>query len=149
VIVTHPDDLDSEYWDELLALASDLDVDVRLVDVGRDRHALASAYAAADLACIPSLYEGYGNALVEAVYYGSPVIVNKYPVFESDIAPLGLDVVELEGVVTDEVVAAAIEVVQGGHSIDSATDRNFEIGLASLAYTGAVELIEASFSTVM
>jgi len=146
VIVTHPDDLDSAYWDELVALASDLDVDLRLVDVGRDLHALASAYAAADLVCFPSLYEGYGNALVEAVYYGSPVIVNRYPVFESDIAPLGLDVLELDGTVTDEAVAAATGVLQGGRSVERAVDANFRIGLANLSYGKAVELMEASFS---
>jgi glycosyltransferase involved in cell wall biosynthesis len=149
VIVTHPDDLDAEYWDELLALASDLGVDLRLVDVGRDRRALASAYAAADLVCFPSLYEGYGNALVEAVYYGSPVIVNRYPVFDSDIAPLGLDVVDLDGAVTDEAVAAAIDVVQGGRSIDASVDKNFEIGIANLSYAKAVELMEGAFSQVI
>ena len=149
VIVTHPDDLDTEYWDELVALASDLGVDLRLVDVGRDRHALASAYAAANLVCFPSLYEGYGNALVEAVYYRSPVMVNRYSVFVSDIEPLGLDVVELDGIVTDEIVATAINVVQGGRSIDASVDKNFEIGLANLSYAKAVELMEASFSQVM
>ena len=149
VVVTHPDDCDAEYWDELLALASDLGVDLRLVDVGRDRHALASAYGAADLVCFPSLYEGYGNALVEAVYYGSPVMVNRYPVFESDIAPLGLDFVELDGVVTDETVAAAADVVQGGSSFDASLDKNFEIGLANLSYRRAIEVMEASFGQVM
>jgi glycosyltransferase involved in cell wall biosynthesis len=146
VIVTHPDDLDSAYWHELLSLAADLDVDIRLVDVGRDRHALASAYAAADLVCFPSLYEGYGNALVEAVYYGSPVMVNKYPVFESDIAPLGLDLVELDGAITDGAVAVANEIVQRGRAVESAVDGNFEIGLANLSYATAVQLMEASFS---
>jgi glycosyltransferase involved in cell wall biosynthesis len=149
VIVTHPDDLDTEYWDELLALASDLGVDLRLVDVGRDRHALASAYGAAGLVCLPSFYEGYGNALVEAVYYGSPVIVNRYSVFESDIAPLGLDVARLNSVVTDEAVAAAIDIVQRDRSIDVSVDKNFEIGLAHLSYRKAVEVMEASFSQVM
>jgi glycosyltransferase involved in cell wall biosynthesis len=148
VIVSHPDDLDSEYWDELLALASDLAVDLRLVDVGRDRHALASAYAAADLVCFPSLYEGYGNALVEALYYRGPVMVNRYPVYVSDIAPLGLDVVEMDGVITDDTVAAAIEIVQGGRSVEEAVNRNFEIGLKNLSYAEVVELMETSLASV-
>jgi glycosyltransferase involved in cell wall biosynthesis len=33
-------------------------------------HTLHDAYLAADLITYPSLYEGYGNALVEAVFYG-------------------------------------------------------------------------------
>ena len=148
VIVSHPDDLDSEYWDELLALASDLAVDLRLVDVGRDRHALASAYAAADLVCFPSLYEGYGNALVEALYYRSPVMVNRYPVYVSDIAPLGLDVVEMDGVITDDTVAAAIEIVRGGRAVEEAINGNFEIGLANLSYAKVIEVMEVSLASV-
>ena len=70
-------------------------------------------------------------------------------VFVSDIEPLGLDVVELDGIVTDEIVATAINVVQGGRSIDASVDKNFEIGLANLSYAKAVELMEASFSQVM
>jgi len=148
VIVTHPDDLDAEYWGELQAVASGLDVDLRLVDAGRDRHGLASAYAAADLVCFPSLYEGYGNALVEALYYRSPVMVNRYPVYVSDIAPLGLDVVELDGGITDDTVAAAIEMVQGGRSVEEAVNRNFEIGLANLSYAKVIELMGASLASV-
>ena len=148
VVVTHPDDLDAEYWGELQALASDLDVDLRLVDAGRDRHGLASAYAAADLVCFPSLYEGYGNALVEALYYRSPVMVNRYPVYVSDIAPLGLDIVELDGEITDEAVASAIEIVQGGRSVEEAVNRNFEIGLASLSYAKVIDLMGASLASV-
>jgi len=148
LIVTHPDDLDSEYWDELLALASDLGVDLRLVDIGRDRYALASAYAAADLVCFPSLYEGYGNALVEALYYRSPVMLNRYPVYVSDIAPLGLDVVEIDGAITDETVAATIDVLEGGRSIEAAVDRNFGIGLANLSYSRAVEIMGSSLASV-
>jgi len=148
VIVTHPDDLDAEYWGELQVVASGLDVDLRLVDAGRDRHGLASAYAAADLVCFPSLYEGYGNALVEALYYRSPVMVNRYPVYVSDIAPLGLDVVELDGGITDDTVAAAIEMVQGGRSVEEAVNRNFEIGLANLSYAKVIELMGASLASV-
>jgi glycosyltransferase involved in cell wall biosynthesis len=148
VIVTHPDDLDIEYWAELTSLATDLEVRLRLVDAGRDRHSLASAYAAADLVCFPSLYEGFGNALVEAVYYRRPLMVNRYPVYVRDIAPLGFDFLELNGGVTDESVAAAAEMIDGGAAVDAAVAGNFEIGSESLSYTRAARELEASFSEV-
>jgi glycosyltransferase involved in cell wall biosynthesis len=149
VIITHPGDLDVEYWADLQKLAIGLGVDLRLVDAGRDRHALASAYAAADLVGFPSLHEGYGNALVEAVYYRRPVMVNKYAVYNSDIAPLGFDFLELDGAVTEEAVAAASDIIRGGESVGSMVDRNFGIGLRNLSYTRAVENVEACFSRVM
>jgi hypothetical protein len=66
----------------------------------------------------------------------------------SDVAPLGLDVVELDGVVNDEAVAAAIGVVHGGSAVEAAVDRNFGIGLENLSYARAVELIETSLASV-
>ena len=60
-------------------------------------HTLHDAYLAADLITYPSLYEGYGNALLEAVFYGKPVVVNRYPVYVADIAPLGLSFIEIDG----------------------------------------------------
>jgi glycosyltransferase involved in cell wall biosynthesis len=148
VIITHPDDLDVAYWADIQTLADDLGVDLRLVDPGRDRHALASAYAAADLVCFPSLYEGYGNALVEAVYYRRPVMVNRYTVYDSDIAPLGFEFLELNGAITDETVAVASDMIKGGGVVDAIVDRNFEIGLKNLSYTIAINNLEACLALV-
>ena len=68
----------------------------------RPAHSLHDAYLAADLITYPSLYEGFGNALLEALFYGVPVVVNRYPVYVADIAPLGLKLIELDGTVTDD-----------------------------------------------
>ncbi len=73
---------------------------------GRKVYTLADVYPHADLVTYPSSWEGFGNALIEAVYFGRPVLVNAYPVYRSDIRPRGLRVVEMNGSVTDEVVAA-------------------------------------------
>lgn len=70
----------------------------------RPAHTLHHAYLAADLITYPSLYEGYGNALVEAMYYGKPTVVNRYSVYDADIRPLGFRFVELRGAITDETV---------------------------------------------
>jgi glycosyltransferase involved in cell wall biosynthesis len=148
VVVTHPDDLDRDYWVGLDAQATGLGVDLRLVDAGRDLSALASAYAAADLVCIPSLHEGYGNALVEAVYHRRPVLVNRYSVYTSDIAPLGFSFVEMDGAISSEVVAEANRVAADGRSVDDIVEHNFAIGEASLSYRTALDVIERSFATI-
>jgi glycosyltransferase involved in cell wall biosynthesis len=149
VIVTHPDDLDRGYWARLESKAANLGVDLRLVDVGRDLAALASAYEAADLVCFPSLYEGYGNALVEAVYHRRPVLVNRYSVYTSDIAPLGFSFIEIDGAISSEAVAQANRIVDDRSDADAISERNFAIGEAALSYSSASDVIERSFSIAM
>ena len=148
VVVTHPDDLDDAYWARLNAQAVTMGVDLRLIDAGRDLSALSSAYEAADLVCFPSLYEGYGNALVEAVYHRRPVLVNRYSVYVSDIAPLGFDFVEINGAISHEAVIDANRIVAGGTPVGEATEHNFAIGEARLSYGSALRVIERSFSTI-
>ncbi|MBW2526206.1 MAG: glycosyltransferase family 4 protein [Deltaproteobacteria bacterium] len=72
---------------------------------GRKTYALWDAYPHADLVTYPSSYEGFGNALLEAVYFRCLVVVNRYSVYARDIAPTGLRLVELDGAVTDQAVA--------------------------------------------
>ncbi len=72
-------------------------------------YSLADAYTAADFVTYPSLYEGFGNAFLEAVYYRLPLLVNRYRVYDADIRPKGFAVVEMQGQVTAAVIAAARE----------------------------------------
>ena len=89
---------------------------------------------AADLIAYPSLYEGFGNALLEAVYFGKPVFVNRYPVYEADIRPLGFRFVEIDGVVTDEAVAAVRALLADPARQAADAGHNFAIGQAHLGY---------------
>ncbi|RMG34504.1 MAG: glycosyltransferase family 1 protein [Planctomycetota bacterium] len=71
---------------------------------GRRIYTLGDAYRAADFVTYPSLYEGFGNALIEAFFYCTPVMVNRYSIYITDIEPKGFRVVEMNGVVTGSVV---------------------------------------------
>jgi glycosyltransferase involved in cell wall biosynthesis len=97
-------------------------------------HSLTEAYMAADLIAYPSLYEGFGNALLEAVFFGKPVFVNRYPVYEADIRPLGLRFVEIDGVVTDEAVEAVRSILADPERQEADAEHNFVIGKAQLGY---------------
>jgi mannosylglucosylglycerate synthase len=101
----------------------------------RPAHSLHDAYLAADLITYPSHYEGYGNALVEALFYGVPVLVNRYPVYVADIAPLGLRLVEIEGAITDDTVAEVRSLLSNPRKIRENANHNFEIGKRALSYT--------------
>jgi len=100
----------------------------------RPAHSLHDAYLAADLITYPSLYEGFGNALVEALFYGVPVLVNRYPVYDADIRPLGLKVIEIQGAITDDTVREVRELLASPPRIRAHARHNFEVGRRHLSY---------------
>ncbi len=100
----------------------------------RPAHSLHDAYLAADLITYPSLYEGYGNALLEALFYGVPVLVNRYPVYVADIAPLGLKLIEIDGAVTDDTVAAVRSLLGNPEKKRAWARHNFAIADKHLSY---------------
>jgi glycosyltransferase involved in cell wall biosynthesis len=97
-------------------------------------HSLHDAYLAADLISYPSLYEGFGNALLEAVYYGKPVLVNRYPVYNADIRPLGFRFVEIDGAITDDSVRAVRSILADPAGQAADAEHNFAIGRKYLGY---------------
>ncbi len=97
-------------------------------------HTLHDAYLAADLITYPSLHEGYGNALIEAIFYGKPVVVNRYPVYVADIAPLGLEFIEIDGRITDETVAVVRSVLANPRRQARIARANYDIARRRLSY---------------
>jgi mannosylglucosylglycerate synthase len=100
----------------------------------RPAHSLHDAYLAADLITYPSLYDGFGNALLEALFYGVPVLVNRYPVYVSDIAPLGLKLIEIDGRITDATVGTVKSLLANPDRIRAIARHNFEIAQQHLSY---------------
>jgi glycosyltransferase involved in cell wall biosynthesis len=145
LLITSPaGDEGLEYLVELERLADTAGVHLRY-DAGRfepdhegvpigPAHTLSEAYLAADLITYPSLYEGFGNALVEAVFHGKPTLVNRYPVYEADIRPLGLRFVEIDGAITDESVAQVRELLADPRKREEVARHNFRIGQEHLGY---------------
>lgn len=73
---------------------------------GRAIYTLGDVYPHADLVTYPSSIEGFGNAFLEAIYYGRPIVVNRYGTYEIDIKPLGFHVVELDGYVSSAAITS-------------------------------------------
>lgn len=96
--------------------------------------ALGDVYRAADLVTYPSTIEGFGNALVEAVYFRQPVVVNRYSIYSLGIRPKGFEMIEFDGYVTDGTIAAAEAVMREPDRAAEMTDRNYELGTRHFSY---------------
>lgn len=59
------------------------------------RYRFWDVYPHSDAVTYPSVLEGWGNQFIEAVFAKKPVVSYEYPVFESDIRPLGFRVISL------------------------------------------------------
>ncbi|MGD2205274.1 MAG: glycosyltransferase family 4 protein [Anaerolineae bacterium] len=125
------------YYRQLLDRAEAMNVEVhylagfieeqRVKRNGRKSYTLWDVYPHADFVTYPSLYEGFGNALLEAIYFRKPVLINRYSVYVADIAPLGFDFVEVDGWITDEVVAQVRRFLDDPGRCQAAVDRNYEL----------------------
>ena len=62
---------------------------------GIKAYSLWDAYVYADLVILPSLWEGWGNQFIEAIFAKKPIVVFEYPVFKKDIKPEGYKIISL------------------------------------------------------
>jgi len=140
VVVTHPEgDEGPEYGRSLRERAEGLGVDLRFVPTQHGypesaEQALADAYAAADLVCYPSRFEGFGNALLEAFFYRRPVFVNRYSVYASDIAPTGVRCIEVDGALDPVALDEVQRLLAGPASWREAIELNYDIGRRHFSY---------------
>ncbi len=88
----------------------------------------ADIYGSADLVTYPSGYEGFGNALLEAIFYRRPLLVNRYPVFIRDIEAMGFDLTLMDGFISHEVVEKINDILYNDTRWKEAVEHNFSIG---------------------
>lgn len=98
--------ISGEYWHLLKEKALNSHVDLRycgesvkhsraLSEKGEKIYSLWDTYVNSDFVTYPSLWEGWGNQLIEAIYAKLPFLVFEYPVFLSDIKEKGLSYITL------------------------------------------------------
>ena len=94
---------------------------------GEKIYKLWDVYPHADFVTYPSLYEGFGNALLETFYFSKPVLVNRYPVFIDDIEPCRFNVIGIDGEITDEVVSKTIDLISDKDLTRQWTQSNYDL----------------------
>ncbi len=155
LVITHQaGDEGLNYLHRLQAMADEAGVDLRyeagrfdptrrIEPDGRKVYALWDAYAHADFVAYPSLIEGFGNALIEAVYFRCPTLVNRYPVYAADIGPLGFDFVEIDGKITDKAVAQVRELLADPARRRQMVEHNYQLGQGHFSFERLRELLQA------
>jgi len=139
LIMTHEaGDEGLEYRKMLVEYAKQLGVDLRFVAarVGEQRwinrsgekvYTLADIYPSASLVTYPSLYEGFGNAFLEAIYFKIPLLVNRYAIFGRDIEPKGFRVAIMENFITDEVVSHVKKLIHDNNYRKEVVEHNYKV----------------------
>ena len=135
-----------EYAEWLKDNARERGVDLRLVNIHmsdpmnpdvnhRDRYSLWDIYPHADLITYPSLYEGFGNAFLEAVYFKKPLLINRYATFVRDIEPKGFDLIEMDGYLTHQTVKKVKEVLESQQRCQKMINTNYEVASRHYSFT--------------
>ncbi len=146
LVVSHEaDDEGCEYRDMLSQFAQYNGVDMRffatrvsdvrqLTSDGKKMYTLSDLYMNADLVTYPSLYEGFGNALLEALYYKVPALVNRYAIFGQDIEPKGFHIPVMEGFLTGDVVEEVRRIIKNPSHKRDMVEHNYRVASRYYSY---------------
>jgi len=146
LVISHEaGDEGSDYADWLKEHAGESGVDLRLLnlrisdpmnpDVNRkDLYTLWDVYPHADFITYPSLYEGFGNAFLEAIYFKKPLLINRYAIFVRDIEPKGFDLIVMDGFLTRRTVARVKEILQTRERRAEMVNTNYNVAARYYSY---------------
>jgi len=134
-----------EYVNMLQELAHETNVDLRIVadrvaDLrgttmdGRKIYTLWDLYPHADFVTYPSIYEGFGNALLEAIYFHKPVLINRYDIFARDIEPKGFEFPMMEGYVRRSLVEKVRELLNNPELRIQQAEHNYQTAQKFFSY---------------
>ena len=153
-----------EYAKWLQTFARSLNVDLKFVETHLDdpwgTHAgtqsrkypefsLYDVYPAADFVTYPSLCEGFGNGLLEAIYFKKPVLVNRYATYVKDIEPLGFDLVSIDGFLTQQAVERVNLLMDSPHLCRRMTGRNYDIAKTHYSYQNLQDRLNAAMTELL
>jgi len=135
-----------EYQHMLEELAHEEGVDLRFISErvsevrqltkdGKKTYTLWDLYPHADLVTYPSIYEGFGNALLEAFYFRAPVVVNRYSIFIQDIEPKGFRVPVMDGFVTNRLVREVKHLLEDPKYREECVDHNYTLARKFYSYS--------------
>jgi glycosyltransferase involved in cell wall biosynthesis len=123
--------------------------EVRHIDTaGQKIYTLWDLYRHAALVTYPSLYEGFGNAFLEAIYFRVPLLINRYSIFARDIEPKGFKVPVMEGFLTRDVVEDVRRILEDAAYRQQMVDHNYAIATRHYSYSELRRLLRTLIGNV-
>lgn len=119
-------------------------------------YSLWDSYVSADFVTYPSLWEGWGNQLIEAVFARKPVLLFEYPVYLSDLQEVGFEFVSLGAQIDGHDIAnlailpprraaeAAMKITELLHQpteIQCITARNYALARSRFSYENLERIV--------
>ncbi|RMF79788.1 MAG: glycosyltransferase [Chloroflexi bacterium] len=101
---------------------------------GHKVYALWDIYPHADIITYPSIYEGFGNAFVEAMYFQKPVVVRRYAIYKSNIEPTGVRTVAFDYDITDDTLQQTRQLMTDKSLRQEIAEHNYAIGTRHFSY---------------
>lgn len=134
-----------DYRNILSELAHAAGVDIRFIATrigevrqldseGKKIYTLWDLSPHADLITYPSLYEGFGNAFLEALYFRVPVLINRYAIFARDIEPKGFQLPVMDGFLTRKVVEEVRRLLEDPTHRQETVEHNYEMAKRFFSY---------------
>lgn len=135
-----------EYKHMLEELAREDGVDIRFIGDrvsevrqrdarGRKIYTLWDLYPHADLVTYPSTYEGFGNALLEAIYFKKPLVINRYSIFVEDIEPKGFQFAQIDGFITKDVRLKVERILEDPEYRNQMVEHNYKVARRYYSYS--------------
>jgi len=148
------DELDGSYVDEIQGLAHRLGVRMHLIsdrvtscrdrdDEGRKRYTTRDVLVHADLATYLPVWEGFGNALLEAIAARVPMVVTTYLVYKTDIMVTGIRNIEVRDrydadgrlEIPDDVLEEMHRILTDRAYRDEIAEHNFRVGAREFGFS--------------
>ena len=134
-----------EYAEWLKEDARQRGVDLRLINIHMsdpmnpdvnhgETFSLWDVYPHADFITYPSLYEGFGNAFLEAVYFKKPLLINRYAIFVQDIEPKGFDLIVMDGYLTRKTVSEVKTILNTPERCAEMVNANYKVAAKYYSY---------------
>ena len=134
-----------EYAQKITRLARQSGIEIRFIhnmvddpfaprQNSKDRFSLWEVYQAADFVTYPSLYEGFGNAVLEAIYFKKPLLINRYKIFKEDIEPRGFDLIKMDGILSAEVITDIQNIIRNKARREKMVAANYRLAREHYSY---------------
>jgi len=156
LLITHAIETEAyEYGIWLQENALQRGVDLQMVNTSSDdpasvepqahRITLWDVYPHADFVTYPSLYEGFGNAFLDALYFRKPLLINRYATFVRDIEPRGFDLIAMDGYLNRQTVSRVKEILTSPERREIMVNTNYDIALRHYSYAVLQKCAERLF----